>query len=193
VTKLKRPFCRSMPGKPRYKPPTEDRLTRSALHYLERYATSSANLRKVLERKVLKACESLELDPADYANMVDAVVETVVRNGLVDDRAYAETKLASLRRRGGSARKIEAKLASKGVDRTTIESVLQNDDASDEDAAQIFARRRKLGPFRQKDRTERRDKDLAAMCRAGFSYDVARRIIDADDAPDHFGHSGDTE
>lgn len=168
-----------MPGKPRYKPPTEDRLTRSALHYLERYATSSANLRKVLERKVQKACASLELDPADYANMVDAVVETVVRNGLVDDRAYAETKLAGLRRRGGSARKIEAKLASKGVDRTTIESVLQNDDASDEDAAHIFARRRKLGPFRQKDRTERRDKDLAAMCRAGFSYDVARQVVDS--------------
>jgi len=179
-----------MPGKPRYRPPTEDRLTRSALHYLERYATSSANLRKVLERKVLKACTSLELDPADYALMVDTVVETIVRNGLVDDRAYAETKLAGLRRRGGSARKIEAKLAAKGVDRTTIEAVLQNDDASDEDAARIFARRRKLGPFRQKDRITRRDKDLAAMCRAGFSFDVARRIIDADDDTDDFDRSG---
>lgn len=173
-----------MPGKPRYKPPTEDRLTRSAMHYLERYATSSANLRKVLERKVLKACASLELDPADYAVMVDTVVATFVRNGLVNDRAYAETKLAGLRRRGGSARKIEARLAAKGVDRGTIESVLQNDDASDEDAAHIFARRRKLGPFRLKDREQRRDKDLAAMCRAGFSFEIARQVIDADEEPD---------
>ncbi|MHA7772834.1 regulatory protein RecX [Roseibium sp. M-1] len=170
-----------MPAKPRYKPPTAERLTRSALHYLERYATSSANLRKVLERKVLKACTSLDLDPGDYSGLIDSVVETVVRNGLVDDRAYAETKLAGLRRRGGSARKIEAKLAAKGVDRNTIERVLQDDEASDEDAARIFARRRKLGPFRQKDRNERRDKDLAAMCRAGFSFEIARKIIDASD------------
>jgi regulatory protein len=173
-----------MPARPRYKPPTEDRLTRSALHYLERYATSSANLRKVLERKVLKACTGLELDPNDYAGLIDTVVATFVRNGLVDDRAYAETKLAGLRRRGGSARKIEAKLAAKGVDRATIESVLQSDEASDEDAARVFARRRRLGPYRQTDRSARRDKDMAALCRAGFSFETARRIIDADEVQD---------
>lgn len=94
-----------MAGKPRYKQPTEDRLIKSALHYLERYATSAANLRKVLERKVLKACMSLELDPADYADLIDAVVEKCVQTGLVNDKTYAETKTAGLRRRGGSTRK----------------------------------------------------------------------------------------
>lgn len=171
-----------MPNKPRYKPPTPERLTRSALHYLERYASSRSNLRRVLERKVNKACQALELDPDDFGYMIDTVLETVTRNGLVDDAAYAETKTASLRRRGGSRRKIEAQLAAKGVDRDTIDAVLNKDDHSDEDAARTFARRRRLGPFRTTgSRDERRERDLAAMCRAGFSFEIAKRIIDAKD------------
>jgi len=186
-----------MRGKPTYKPPTEDRLRRSALHYLERYATSKANLRRVLERKVLKACKALDLDPADYTAMIDAVVETCQRNDLVNDQSYAETKVAGLRRRGGSTRKIEAQLAAKGVDHDTIQAVLQNDDRTDDEAAWTFARRRRLGPFRTSGKSgDRRDKDLAAMCRAGFSFDVARRIVDAKDAgepemPDAAGNDTD--
>ncbi|MGX1496949.1 regulatory protein [Labrenzia sp. MBR-25] len=168
-----------MAGKPRYKPPTEDRLIKSALHYLERYATSAANLRKVLERKVMKACMSLDLEPADYSDQIDAVVEKCVQTGLVNDKTYAETKTAGLRRRGGSTRKIEAQLAAKGVDKTTIQTVLAQDENSDEDAARIFARRRRLGPFRTTPaRDDRREKDLAALCRAGFSYEIARKVID---------------
>ena len=174
-----------MRAKPSYKPPTQDRLTRSALHYLERYASSEANLRRVLERKVLKACAALELDPSDFSGLIETVVDTCVRNGLVNDRTYAETKTAGLRRRGGSTRKIEAQLAAKGVDRNTIETVLQDTDQSDDDAAWVFARRRRLGPYRTSGkRDEKRDKDLAAMCRAGFSFEIARRVIDAETMSD---------
>ncbi|PVB62775.1 RecX family transcriptional regulator [Labrenzia sp. 011] len=167
-----------MPDKPRYKIPTEDRLTRSAVHYLERYASSAANLRKVLERKVLKACMAHERDPGEFSALIDAVVEKCCQSGLVNDLAYAETKTAGLRRRGGSRRKIEAKLSAKGVDRDIIRTVLNNDGQDDLSAAFIFARRRRLGPFRTDDK-DRRDKDMAALCRAGFSYDVARRVIEA--------------
>ncbi|MEO9529530.1 regulatory protein RecX [Roseibium sp.] len=174
-----------MPGKPRFKPPTADRLNRSALHYLERYSSSAANLRKVLERKVLKACNHLDLDPTDYADIIDAAIENFVRNGLVDDKAYAETKVSGLRRRGGSKRKIEAHLTAKGVDRDIIASVLGDDDHSEEETGHIFARRRRLGPYRTgADRTARRDKDLAAMCRAGFAFETARRVIDAEQLSD---------
>ncbi len=168
-----------MPNKPRFKKPTEDRLKNAALHYLDRYASSAANLRRVLERKVLKACLNLELDPAEFSATIDQVVDKCVRSGLVNDRSYAETKIASMRRRGGSRRKIEAQLSAKGVDRDTLQSVLEDDDQVEMDAAMVFARRRRLGPFRAKsERATRRDKDLAAMCRAGFSFEIARKIID---------------
>jgi regulatory protein len=47
-------------------------------------------------------------------------------------------------------------------------------------AAVALARRRRLGPFRPaKDRKDRRIRDLAAMARSGFAYDVAKKVIDA--------------
>ncbi|WP_420332417.1 regulatory protein RecX [Roseibium sp.] len=174
-----------MAGKPNPKLPTIERLTRSAVHYLERYSSSENNLRKVLERRVLKACRYHDRDPSDFAGMIDTVVRKCTGSGLVDDRTYAETKTASLRRRGGSRRKIEAQLAHKGVDRETIQSVLDDVSVSEEDAAGVYARRRRLGPFRNDaDRQARRERDLAAMCRAGFSFDIAVRVIDAADDND---------
>ena len=42
-------------------------------------------------------------------------------------------------------------------------------------AAVALARRRRLGPFRQKERKEHRDRDLAAMARGGFEYDACQK------------------
>jgi regulatory protein len=52
-------------------------------------------------------------------------------------------------------------------------------------AAVNLARRRRLGPYRPlAARAEMREKDLAALARAGFSYDIARRVVDAATAED---------
>ena len=49
-------------------------------------------------------------------------------------------------------------------------------------AAVTLAKRRRLGPFAAKPPDgEQREKHLAALARAGFSYDVARRVIDGKD------------
>ncbi|MBD1545797.1 regulatory protein RecX [Roseibium aggregatum] len=166
----------------KYRLPTEDRLTRAAIHYLDRYSSSLENLRKVLTRKVKRAATANGRAPEEFREIVDQVVEKCRRAGMVDDRTYAETKLAGLRRRGRSKRQIEATLASKGVDRDLIATVVDQDNTSDLEAAQTYARRRKLGPWRTRgQREERREKDMAALCRAGYSYDIARKVIDAAD------------
>ena len=52
-------------------------------------------------------------------------------------------------------------------------------------AALTYARRRRIGPYRPAgDRAAARARDLAALSRQGFDYDVARRVIDADDPED---------
>ena len=103
----------------------------------------------------------------------------IVASGLVDDRRYAEARTASLRRRGGSARLIVAKLAAKGVEREVAAAALAGDtDADERAAAKALARRRRLGPYRTRDRAVHRDKDLAALVRAGFNYGLARSVID---------------
>jgi regulatory protein len=167
------------PAGKRYKLPTEERLIRSAVHYLQRYGTSAENLRRVLQRKVMRAASFHDRVPEDFYPMIDAVVSKCLQSGMVDDTAYAESKVASQRRRGQSSRKIAAKLSAKGVAADIISSALETQETTDFEAAVILARRRKLGPWRVRGpRAELRDKDLAALCRAGFSFGMARRIID---------------
>ena len=61
---------------------------------------------------------------------------------------------------------------------------LDQDDAAELEAAKALARRRRLGPWRHPaERAARREKDLAAMARAGFRLDAARQVIDADGPP----------
>jgi regulatory protein len=177
-------------GKPFAKPPRKVSaayLQRAAMSYLERYASSAENLRRVLRRKVDKRCRLRGEDPAEFHEMIDEVVAKSLKIGLIDDTRYAEARVASLRRRGGSARAIQAKLSAKGLDRGTIAAALEGEEGDEEQAARAFARRRKLGPFRPGERAPYRDKDLAAMARAGFRFDVARRIIEGERDDEHGG------
>lgn len=164
-----------------YKVPTEERLIRSAIAYLDRYASSAENLRRVLSRKVARVAHALDRDAAEFTELVDTVVERCKRSGLVDDTAYAEAKIASLRRRGGSKRQIAAKLGAKGVERPVIEKTMAQDTVEDLAAAKVLAKRRRIGPWRTRGaRIDYRDKDMASLCRAGFGFDTARTVIDAD-------------
>ena len=163
---------------------TPDYLEKAALFYLERYASSSQNLKAVLRRKVWRAARETEVDQDAADGWIDAVVAKLLHAGLLDDRAYAEMRVLSLRRQGESARAIRMKLAAKGVDADTIARALdQADDENDDLAAAIaYARRRRLGPFRASaQRQERRDKDMAALARKGFGLAICRAVIDASD------------
>jgi regulatory protein len=179
----------------RRKPPPKRRLPRqatasylenAALHYLERFASSSANLRRVLMRKVARSARAHGTDPAEGAGLVDAIIARYLQSGLLDDAAYAAQKAASLRRRGTSRFGIRGKLAVKGVGAELIDAALVRLDdeqgSGDLFAACALARRRRLGPYRPKaEQAPHRRKDLAALARAGFSLDVARRVLAAAD------------
>jgi regulatory protein len=174
-------------GKPRRGPPpaTPEALARAALAYLERFASSAENLRRVLMRRVERAARGGGIDRAEGAARVDALIERYRQAGLIDDRAYAEAAARSLRRRGGSARLVRMKLAAKGVDAATaalaLASAAEGDADSERRAAEAYARRRRLGPFGPAaGRRERRMRDLAALARAGFDYDIARAVVDGE-------------
>lgn len=169
-------------------PVTAAYLERAALHYLERYSASVAMLRRTLARRVEKRCRLRGEDAAAFAAMVEATVERAVKAGLVDDARFTTARLATLRRRGTSARAVGAKLAAKGIGRAMVAAVLEAEregaDATvdaEEAAARAYARRRRLGPWRRPEaRAAHRDKDLAALGRAGFPYALARRIVEAE-------------
>lgn len=177
-------------GRPRRGPKkvTPERLERSALFYLERFASSSENLRRVLMRRVDASAREHGTDPDEGARLVDALIDRYQRAGLLDDKAYAEGKVASLHRRGVSERAIAMKLRQKGVPSGLIEQSLENlreelrADGADPnwEAAMNYARRRRIGPFRKIAREDNRERDLAALGRQGFDYETARGIVDAE-------------
>lgn len=170
-------------------PITAKYLQNAAVFYLERYASSAEGLRRVLRRRVSKArlLEAPVMDNVDEA--IEAVVQKFVAAGLLDDRAFAQTKARSLHRRGLSGRLTRQRLQVAGVGREDVDKAME---ALDDElgtapaereiqAALAFARRRRLGPYRMKDREANKARDLASMARAGFAYALARKVVEAAD------------
>jgi regulatory protein len=171
------------------RPITAKYLQNAAAFYLERYPSTAEGLRRVLNRRVRKA-QMLEAPVMDNVKQaIETIVAKFVDAGVIDDKAFAQTKARSLHRRGTSGRLTRQKLKMAGVDGDTLDKAMDGLDLEldtnpaqrEWQAAVALACRRRVGPFRQKDRKDHRTKDLAAMARAGFAYDVAKKVIDAAD------------
>jgi regulatory protein len=152
-------------------------LERVAKDYLERYASTEANLRRVLRRRIRK--EGGDLEALDA--IADDVVARLVAMGAIDDAAFVQARVRSLLRRGKAPPAIRQALLAKGARREQIDPVLAevDDDAKLEAAARLV-RRRRFGPYHDDPRVrrERRTKELQALARAGFRYDEAARVLD---------------
>jgi regulatory protein len=159
-------------------------LENAALHYLKRYAATASQLKRVLARRVERSVRVHGGDRSEALRWIDALVDKLVRNGLINDSAYAGMKAQSLRASGRSSRVIAQKLRMKGVSAELVQQKLAEATAelSEEEAARIWARKKRLGPFRldAQSREEHRQRDLAALARAGFSFGVARKVVDSE-------------
>ena len=91
-------------------------IERWALAYLERYASSAENLRRVLLRRVRRRAGGDEAALRDAAAPIDALILRYREAGLVDDAVYAAARARSGMQRGQSLRRIAQGLRAKGVD-----------------------------------------------------------------------------
>lgn len=180
-------YAGPMSKSPTAKPLTKDRLERSALRYLERFGATAQSLRRVLMRKVVRAGAETGADVAEGAHLVEVLISRYLECGLLDDRLFAEGRGRSLLRRGQPVRAIRQTLSRKGVADEDIDAALETvtadlaDTDADWAAAVAYARRRRIGPFRPaEDRAAMREKDMARLGRAGFSWEMARRLVEAD-------------
>jgi regulatory protein len=130
----------------------------------------------VLKRRVHRRCP--EAAPAAVA-LIDALVARYRESGLLDDAAYAAARVQSLHRRGESMRAMRARLTAKGVPAGDVTDAVSGLLAAAPDpdltAACVFARRRRLGPFRRTAADHARE--LGAFARAGFSRRVAEAVL----------------
>lgn len=148
--------------------PTQESLANAALFYLSRYAASEEALRRMLLAKLRRAAmaqpefaKDQEMQAA-LRLQIEGIIARHKVSGALNDKAFAEMKVASLRRAGRSRRAIRQKLAQKGVAAALISQTLEkhaqeaaSDDGVDSadaqaewQAALAFARKKRLGPFR---------------------------------------------
>ena len=174
---------RSADGKPKEKrPPNVTRvgLEGAALRYLERFDCSVSKLRKVLSDRVAKAARAGVEEAVAAPAHIEAILERYQSSGLLNDERFAKNFTERQRDRGGSRRVIEQKLRARGITADVVQQLMPraNSAQTELEAAQAFARRRRLGPHRKPETREAyRRKDLMALARAGFDYDTASRVI----------------
>jgi regulatory protein len=149
-------------------------LNELALFYVGRYATTRAKLSGYLQRKLRDRGWNGETAPD-----IDRLVQRFAETGLVDDASFAMAKSRSLSERGYGGRRVRQALRAAGIDEADGEVAQKL--AADEAAASIlrFARRRRIGPFADAtpDRAGR-ERAMAAMIRAGHSFELAKAVID---------------
>lgn len=176
--------------RPALKIPTPASMAHVALHYLSRYAASEASLRRVLQNRIRRVAREnsdfvSDLETQSHIrNAIETIIEAHKKTGALNDMAFAETKVNSLRRSGRSKRAIQQKLIQKGVSKETVAAAFAERDDEDEmntgelKAARYLAKRRHLGCFRQGETDKARYiKDVAILARAGFSLDTARKVL----------------
>lgn len=170
------------------RPLDETSLRDLALSYVARFSTTGAKLEAYLARKLRERGVVEDEDGRTRELDVTGIVTRMIELGYVDDDAYARAKTRDLTARGYGARRVEQALWAAGVEDNVREDNRPSE-AQARQAAVLLATKRRFGPYarssiagEEEEHTldpKRREKQVAAMLRAGHLYDHAGKIIDA--------------
>jgi len=103
--------------------------------------------------------------------LTERVFDRIIEKGYVNDEAFARYWIENRQlRKGISKRKLQAELASKGVNRSIVESLLSETERSDEDEILKIIEKKAS-------RYDDEQKLIAYLARQGFSYDDIKQAI----------------
>ena len=162
---------------------TPQRLKNIGLYYLKRFESSVENLRSVLQKRVNQyAKENPEFNKQEAYQWVENVLAEFEKLHYLDDERFTEIKVRHYLAVGKPARYIQNKLREKGVANAQIDEMLDDFGYNQQEMALKLAKRKKIGPFRPNEEARKlnRQKDMAALIRAGFDYDVVAEIMGMD-------------
>ncbi|MEM1196168.1 MAG: RecX family transcriptional regulator [Pseudomonadota bacterium] len=171
-------------------PLDETALRDLALAYVARFSTTAAKLEAYLARKIRERGVAEDADGRYRELDIPGLVARLVELGYVDDDAYARSRSRDLTGRGFGQRRVEQALRAAGVEEQT-RAHNAPDEAASRRAALLLARKRGFGPFARmvgepdeapEAARKRREKQVAAMLRAGHLYDHIQFILEASDA-----------
>lgn len=170
---------------------TPQYLKNSGLFYLQRYVASSFQFERAMKRKIDRSCYvHKEQDKEECYTWLKDVTKEFQDLGYLNDDAYLKGMLHSLRfSKGLSTRMILVKMRDKGFSETAVLPVLKKleDESFDDDQdAELesglrFAQRKKLGMYHPTPARKTYEQQLATLARAGYSYDICKKILEMSD------------
>ncbi len=153
----------------------QKKLLKYAIDYLSKYDSSKKNLIEVIKRKIFRLNIS-GIEKSKLINEIENIILKLEKNDLINDKRFIFSKISSLSRSGRSKIFIVNYLIKKGIKKLEIEENLEafkeNNDNWEFNSAKLYAKKKRL---LQSD--EAYEKKLAKMARAGFSYDICKKIL----------------
>ena len=151
-------------------------LVKYAVNYLRKYSSSKTNLERILKNKIRRT-NIEKKEKFTLYNSIPEIIKKLEKNNFINDYNYATSKVNTLISNGKSKIFIKNYLFKKGIDENLSAEIfaqLNEEDSNWEiKSARIFARKKNF----QKN-NKNNEKNLSKMARAGFSYEIAKKIIE---------------
>ena len=157
-------------------------LKNLALWYLDRFGGTRMRTRATLMKRVRAA--ELEHGPTpEAAQWVEEALDDLTQQGLINDAEFARSRVAKGLRMGKSQRLIAQDLAAAGIEGATAQMAVmagfpREESGEDQElaSARLYVAKRRLGHHRLEPAAFEA-KDMGALARRGFSYEIARRAL----------------
>ena len=153
----------------------EKKLLKYAVDYLSKYDSSKKNLLNVIKRKIFRL-QITSFEKKKLLNISENILLKLEKNNLINDKKYCLSKISLLSRSGRSKSFIFNYLIKKGMNKSEIQINLEEFEENNDDwelvSAKLFVKKKKLI-----ESNENYEKKLAKMARAGFSYEICKKIL----------------
>ena len=151
-------------------------LVKYAINYLSKYSSSKTNLERILRNKISKA-NIEKKEKFTLYNSIPEIIKKLEKNNFINDYNFATSKVNLFISNGKSKIFIKNYLFKKGIDENLSAEIfaqLNEEDSNWEiKSARIFARKKNF----QKNNSNY-EKNLSKMARAGFGYEIAKKILE---------------
>tara|TARA_B100001173_G_scaffold216136_1_gene186667 strand:+ start:249 stop:722 length:474 start_codon:yes stop_codon:yes gene_type:complete len=149
-------------------------LVKYAINYLSKYSSSKTNLERILRNKIRRT-NIEKKERFTLYNSIPEIIKKLEKNNFINDYNYATSKVNIFISNGKSKIFIKNYLFKKGIDEklsSEIFTELNEEDSNWEiESARTFARKKNF-------QNNNNEKNLSKMARAGFSYEIAKKILE---------------
>ena len=149
-------------------------LVKYAINYLSKYSSSKTNLERILRNKIRRT-NIEKKEKFTLYNSIPEIIQKLEKNNFINDYNYATSKINLLISNGKSKIFIKNYLLKKGIDKKLFSEIFEELNEKDFNweikSARTFARKKNF-------QNNNNEKNLSKMSRAGFSYEIAKKILE---------------